>query len=248
MRPGDQHTCGHDRSDPGELEQLRCVLCDELGDGRVIAGDLAVQGPNALSESDRLVAANPRVGVFDARAPSGDRGNLRGAERRTRIDAEIDRAHQCSQRVNRPGPRPSHLVAGDDEDPRCDSRPIARERSRNAQVRDGEPEHRPSVCTASSSSLLPLPRRSPAGIRAASTTVRPSAISRSVTIAPNDHLPSITIKVRASPQRQTSQPFALSSPAGLVGKMAHGTRRASHDCKGVGCGVGIHADDKVAFF
>jgi hypothetical protein len=29
------------------------------------------------------------------------------------------------------------------------------------------------------------------------------------------------------------------------GVVEHGTRRASQDRKGVGCGVGIHADDKV---
>jgi len=76
-----------------------------------------------------------------------------------------------------------------------------------------------AICVAASSSFLPMPRRSPAGIRAASTTDSPARCNRSVTIAPKDPVPSTTMSVARSLTCCCSQ-LCARSPAGLVGNSA----------------------------
>ncbi len=87
-------------------------------------------------------------------------------------------------------------------------------------VPSGEPSTARAILVASRSSLLPVPRRSVAGIRAASTTWRPAACSPTVRIAPNEPVPSTTTNAARAPTRRVSQWWARDSPAGLVGNSA----------------------------
>jgi hypothetical protein len=91
MRPGDQHGGGHDPSDTGDLEQLWGVLADQLGDVGPVAGELTVEGADALGKANSFVTTRRGGGIFVPVAPSSDRCDLAGGERLTSIDAEVDR-------------------------------------------------------------------------------------------------------------------------------------------------------------
>lgn len=108
----------------------------------------------------------------------------------------------------------------------------------------GSPRTARAIRVASSSSFLPMPRRSPAGIRAASTD-SPARCNRSVTIAPKDPVPSTTMSVVRSLTRCCSQLCARESPVGLVGNSAcaRSAPVAAATSAKVGGGVGVHADD-----
>jgi len=79
---------------------------------------------------------------------------------------------------------------------------------------------RPRICTASSSSLVLVPRRSPAGILAAQMTPRPAAWRRSVKIAPKEPVPSMATSAGTPEMRRSSHVWAPSRPPARVGNTA----------------------------
>jgi hypothetical protein len=83
VRPGDENAGGHHRCDTAQLEQLRGVLNDQLGDVGSVAGQVGGTRADASREADSFAAAGRGRGVVVAVALRGDRGDLATRQRRT---------------------------------------------------------------------------------------------------------------------------------------------------------------------
>jgi len=79
---------------------------------------------------------------------------------------------------------------------------------------------RPRIRTASSSSLLLVPRPYPAGILAAQMTSRPAAWRRLVKVASKEPVPSMATSAGTPEMRRSSHVWAPSRPTARVGNAA----------------------------
>lgn len=88
----------------------------------------------------RRTASRRQVAV----APRGDRGDLATRQRLTRVDAEVDRADQRGEGVDRAGPLAGHLLTGADEYSHRHPSVFSGQLPWCAQTGEGQPEDRPS--------------------------------------------------------------------------------------------------------
>jgi len=143
VRPSNEHGGRNDSADAGQLEQLRGVLGDQLGDICPAACEIFIEGADASGQADGLTTAGSGGGLLVAVAPGGDHGDLTRGQRLRRIDAEVEGAHQRGQRVDGAGPFPGHLLTSHDEHTHCDPRPFARQFAWGSQAGEVQPTHRP---------------------------------------------------------------------------------------------------------
>ena len=110
MGPGEQDGAGHDRADPGQVQQLGNLCCRELAQLGHVGGQVTAKGVDPAGEADCFAPARCDRGVFVAGPPAGDRSDLGAGQGLSCVNTKVDAADQRGQSVDDLGALSAHLV------------------------------------------------------------------------------------------------------------------------------------------